>query len=46
MVDEQDWVDLGLSCANICQALDQGVAGKRPDELSRPVYDTINLLMS
>jgi len=46
MPDDQDWVELGLSCADICQALDQGVAGKKLDELSRPVYDTINLLTS
>jgi len=33
-----------LSCADICQALDRGVAGKKPEELSQPVYDTMNLL--
>ena len=44
MVDEPNCVELGLSCADICRALDRGVAGKKPEELSRPVHDTINLL--
>jgi hypothetical protein len=46
MVDELDCVELGLFCADICQALDRGITGKNPSELSQPVYDAINLLTS
>ena len=45
MVAEPDCVELGLSCADICQALDRGMTGKKPDELSQPVYDAIKLLI-
>ena len=44
MVDEVDYIELGLLCADICRVLDQGTNGKKPDELSRSVYDAINLL--
>jgi len=44
MVDELDYVELGLFCAGICRALDRGVCGKKLKELSRSVRDGINLL--
>ncbi|KAF9787323.1 hypothetical protein BJ322DRAFT_716471 [Thelephora terrestris] len=44
MIDEQDYVELGLSCANVCRALDRGLDGRRLDELSRSVLETIQLL--
>ena len=44
MVNEQDYVELGLSCADICKALDRGMNGKKPDDLSKSVCDAINQL--
>jgi hypothetical protein len=44
MINKLDYVELGLSCANVCRTLDQGTKGKRQDELSPPVYDAINQL--
>ena len=44
MVNEQDYVELGLYCANICKALEQGMGKKKLDELSRSVRDAINQL--
>ena len=44
MVNELDFVELGLFCADICRALDQGMNGKRLDDLSHPVRDAINQL--
>jgi len=44
MVDEVDYVELGLLCADICRALDRGTNGKKLNELSRSVCEAINLL--
>ena len=44
MANEQDYVELGLSCADICQALDRGMNGKKLDDLSKSVCDAINQL--
>ena len=44
--NEQDYVDLGLSCADICRALDRGMDGKKLDDLSRSVCDAISQLMT
>ena len=44
VVNEQDYVKLGLCCADVCQALDQGLNGRRADELSRPVLGAIEKL--
>ena len=44
MANEQDYVDLGLSCADICKALERGIDGKSMDDLSKPVCDAINQL--
>jgi len=44
MVNTLDYVELGLFCADICRALDQGMDGKKLDDLGRPVYDAINQL--
>ena len=46
MVNEQDYVELGLSCADICRALDRGMNGKKLDDLSQSVCDAINQLMA
>ena len=44
MSNEQDYVDLGLSCADICKALERGMGGKRMDDLSQSVCDAVNQL--
>ena len=45
MANEQDYVDLGLSCADICKALGRGMGGKSLDNLSKSVCDAINQLI-
>ena len=44
MVNEQDYVDLGLACADICKALERGMGEKKLDDLSKSVCDAINQL--
>ena len=44
MVNEEDYVDLGLACNTVCTALDRGLKGKRLDELSGSVVNTITQL--
>ena len=44
MVNDQDYVDLGLSCADICKALERGMGRKKLDDLSKSVCDAINQL--
>ena len=42
--NKQDYVDLGLACADVCKALDRGLDGRRLDELSRSVLGAIEQL--
>jgi len=44
MINERDYVELGLSCADICRALDRGMNGKKLDDLSQSVCEAINQL--
>lgn len=44
MANEADYVELGLSCADICRALERGMDGKKLDDLSKSVCDAINKL--
>lgn len=44
MINEEDCVDLGLACANVCRALDRGMNGRRVDELNQPVLEAIEQL--
>ena len=44
MANEEDYIDLGLHCANICRALDRGLGGKRLDDVNLPVCEAINQL--
>ena len=41
MTNEQDYIDLGLSCGDVCQALDRGLNGKQLDELTQSVLGAI-----
>ena len=44
MANEQDYVDLGLPCGDICKVLKRGLGGKTLDILSQSVCDAINQL--
>lgn len=44
MIDQHDYVELGLCCADVCRALDQGVSGRKLDDLSQSVYEAISQL--
>ena len=44
MVNKQDYVDLGLSCVDICKALKRGVDGRELNELSKSVREAIDQL--
>ena len=44
MVNEQDYIALGLACADICKALERGMGEKKLDDLSKSVCDAINQL--
>ena len=44
MINEEDYVDLGLACNAICTTLDRGLKGKRLSELSHSLVDAINQL--
>ena len=44
MANEQDYVDIGLSCAGVCKALERGMDGKKLDDVSKSVCDAINQL--
>ena len=44
MVNDTDYVELGLACADVCKALDRGVKGRRVDELGQSVVEAIGQL--
>ena len=44
MINEEDYVELGLNCADICRALDRGTNGKKLDDLNPSVREAINQL--
>ena len=44
MANDQDYVDLGLSCVDICKALKRGMGEKKLVDLSKSVCDAINQL--
>ena len=44
MANEQEYVDLGLGCADICRALERGMNGKRLGDLNQSVCDAIGQL--
>ena len=44
MVNALDYVELGIFCSDICKALDRGMDGKKPDDLSQSMCDAINQL--
>ena len=44
MANKTDYVDLGITCADVCKALHRGMNGRSLDELSRPVREGIEQL--
>jgi len=44
MANKADFAELGLTCADVCKALDRGMNERRSDELSRPVGEAIEHL--
>jgi len=44
MISKANYVELGLTCADTCEALDQGMDGRRVDELSHSTLEVIERL--
>ena len=44
MINEMDYVELGLACAEVCTVLDRGLNGKRLNELNDSVCEAIRQL--
>ena len=44
MGNKDDYVDLGLSCAEVCKALDRGLKGTESEEPSTIVVEAIDRL--
>lgn len=46
MANKTDYVELGLSCADVCGVLHRGMNGKTLDDLSQSVREAIGQLMT
>ena len=46
MSNKTDYVELGLACADVCEALNRGMNGKKLDDLSQSVRIAIKQLMT
>ena len=44
MTNKTDYVDLGLACTDVCNALDRGLKGRRADELGQSIMEAIEQL--
>ena len=44
MINQVDYVELGLACADVCTALGRGLNGKRLKDLNNSVCEAINQL--
>ena len=44
MANKTDYIELGLACADVCRALQRGMNGRRPDDLSDSVREAITQL--
>ena len=44
MANKQEYIELGLSCAKTCKALERGMDGRELDELSEPMQGAISEL--
>ena len=41
MINQADYVELGLACADVCRALDRGLDGKALSDLNNSVCEAI-----
>ena len=44
MANDQDYVELGRACGDVCQALDRGLKGRQLDELTQSILTAIGQL--
>ena len=44
MANKHDYVELGKTCAGVCEALNRGLNGRRLDDLSKSVLAAIEQL--
>ena len=44
LIDKADYVELGLICADVCEALNLGMGRRRADQLSQSVPQAIEKL--
>jgi len=44
MINQADYVELGLACADVCIALDRGLGGKGLGDLDNSVLEAIEEL--
>ena len=44
MATRTDYVELGLACADICEAIDRAMKGRRMDNLNQSVFEAIEQL--
>ena len=44
MINQADYVELGMACADVCTALDRGLEGKGLNDLNNSVCEAINHL--
>ena len=44
MINKEDYVELGLTCADVCTALDRGMNGKRLSDVDNSVRGAIEQL--
>jgi len=44
MINKVDYVELGLACADVCQAICRGMKGRPADEFSESLREAIEQL--
>jgi hypothetical protein len=44
MANDQDYVDLGQACGDVCQVLYKKLKGRQLDQLNQSVLDAIGVL--
>ena len=44
MIKEADCVELGMTCAQVCQALDRGINGRQQEQIGQSALKTIERL--
>jgi len=44
MINKVDYVELGLTCFDVCEALNRGMDTRRADQLNKSVFKAIEKL--